>query len=73
MTTNEETLREELLAAVAELWRLQPDLRLGQMVGNISMMAGRDTIDAIWELEDDEALAATRSMVQGANARSAAA
>ncbi len=61
--TNEET-RAELLAVLAELGRSHPAWRLGQAVSNIAMAAGRLDAGAVWDLEDDEALAAARLLLK---------
>ena len=62
MTTCEQT-RAELLAALAELGRVRPEWRLGQTLANIAMTAGRLDAGGVWELEDEEALAAVRSLL----------
>ncbi len=55
--TTEET-RAELLEALGELGRAHPNWRLGQAISNLAMAAGRLDAGAVWDLEDDEALAA---------------
>jgi hypothetical protein len=69
--TTEET-RAELLEALAELGRAHPNWRLGQALSNLAMAAGRLDAGGVWDLEDDEALAAARrllgSRVEGAAA-----
>ena len=50
--------RAELLSVIAELSKLHPEWRLGQMVANLAMAAGRTEAGAVWDLEDGEALAA---------------
>ena len=55
--TTEET-RDELLHALAELGRAHPNWRLGQTLSNLAMAAGRLDAGGVWDLEDDEALAA---------------
>ena len=57
MTTPDQT-RMELLAALAELSRVRPEWRLGQTVANVAMTAGRLDAGGIWDLEDEDALAA---------------
>src|SRR5262249_49957424 len=57
MTKPEQT-RAELLAALAELSRVRPEWRLGQMLANVATTAGRLDPGGVWELEDEEALAA---------------
>jgi hypothetical protein len=60
--TNEET-RDELLSALAELGRIHPNWRLGQTMSNLAMAAGRLDAGAVWDLEDEEALAAARRLL----------
>jgi hypothetical protein len=57
------TASDQLLAAVAELRSLFPDWRIGQLVANLTQAAGRDTDGAIWDVEDDELLAAARRLI----------
>jgi hypothetical protein len=58
-----EQTRAALLAALADLGRLRPEWRLGQMLANLAMTAGRLDAGAVWDLEDDEALAAARELL----------
>jgi hypothetical protein len=62
MTT--EATRAELLAALAELGRAHPNWRLGQTLSNLAMAAGRLDAGSVWDLEDDEALAAARRLLK---------
>jgi hypothetical protein len=55
--------RIQLLECLTELSALRPEWRLGQMLANIAMMAGRTDSGAVWELEDEEALAAARELI----------
>ena len=61
MTT--EDTRAELLAALAELGRAHPNWRLGQAMSNLAMAAGRLDAGGVWDLEEDEALAAARRLL----------
>jgi len=61
--TTEET-RAELLEALGELGRAHPNWRLGQALSNLAMAAGRLDAGGVWDLEDDEALAAARRLLQ---------
>jgi hypothetical protein len=63
MNTLDQT-RQDLLAALAELTRVRPDWRLGQMIANVAMTAGRLEAGAVWEMEDEEALAAVHALLQ---------
>ena len=55
--------RESLLTALADLGQRYPDWRLGQMLANLATTAGRLDAGAVWDLEDDEALAAARELL----------
>ena len=61
--TDRERTRAELLEALGELGRARPDWRLGQTLANLAMTAGRLHAGAVWDLEDDEALAAARALL----------
>jgi hypothetical protein len=63
MTPAEQT-RQELLAALNQLGRLRPDWRLGQTLANLAMIAGRTDAGGVWDLDDDEALAAARHLIE---------
>ena len=58
------TTGDELLAAVRELRTLFPDWRVGQLVANLTQAAGRDREGAIWDVEDEELLAAARRLIE---------
>jgi hypothetical protein len=61
---NSQTTRAELLKTLAELGEIHPHWRLGQMLANVAMAAGHAESEAVWDLEDEEALAAARGMVE---------
>jgi hypothetical protein len=63
MTACEQT-RQELLAALAQLSRIQPEWRLGQMMANLAMTAGRMEPSGVWDLEDEEALEAAKTLIR---------
>jgi hypothetical protein len=63
MSSTEQT-RRELIAALSRLNRLRPEWRLGQTVANLAMTAGRMDSGGVWDLEDDEALAAAQALIQ---------
>jgi hypothetical protein len=48
--------RAELLEAVAELCEKHPNWRLGQLIANVAGWADQD----IWDVEDEQLLAAAR-------------
>jgi hypothetical protein len=61
MMTNE--TRAELLESLAELGHAYPNWRLGQTMSNLAMAAERLDAGGVWDLEDDEALAAARHLL----------
>jgi hypothetical protein len=69
--TTEET-RAELLEVLAELGREHPNWRLGQTLSNLAMATGRLDAGGVWDLEDDEALAAARQLLAARSKGSAA-
>jgi hypothetical protein len=59
-----EQIRAELLAALSQLGRLRPEWRLGQTLANVAMTAGRLEPGGVWDLEDEEALAAAKRLLE---------
>jgi hypothetical protein len=59
-----EQTRDNLLAALTQLGHLRPEWRLGQMLANLAMTAGRMEASSVWDLEDDEALAAAEVLIR---------
>ncbi|MGL4419787.1 MAG: hypothetical protein ACRCZF_03900 [Gemmataceae bacterium] len=66
MTVQEQAVRQELLGLLEELGRHRPEWRLGQLLANLAMVAGRLDRDGVWELEDGDALSAARSLLERA-------
>lgn len=56
-------VRKELLRVLGELSTLCPDVRLGQLVANLSYMAKGPTNEAIWDVDDQELLKAARKQL----------
>jgi hypothetical protein len=63
MNTSEQT-RRDLLAALAELSRAHPEWRLGQTLANLATTAGHLSASGVWDLEDEEALAAAKLLLE---------
>ena len=57
-------IRGELLHALAQLSCLRPQWRLGQTLANLATTAGRLDPGGVWNLEDDEALTAARTLIE---------
>lgn len=54
---------DELAEAIGELRLLFPDWRMGQLIANLAMTAGFTDGAAIWEITDDQLLAAARRLI----------
>ncbi len=63
--------REELLHMLAVLSEAKPELRLGQLVTNLATLARGPEVEAVWECEDEEFLAAARRLVEHEKVRKA--
>lgn len=53
-------VRREVLQILGELSETCPEYRLGQMIANLAMLARGDADGSIWDIEDEELLAAAR-------------
>ena len=58
------TVTEELMQAISDLRELFPDWRMGQLFANLLMAAGHTDAESIWDVEDDELLAAARRLIE---------
>jgi hypothetical protein len=57
------TITDELMDAVSQLRLLFPDWRMGQLMANLLMVSGAADGAAIWEVEDEQLLAAARRLL----------
>lgn len=64
--------RGELLQLLAQLSDAAPDLRLGQMLTNLSMLSSGPNVMSVWDCEDDEYVTAARRLLEILNERRAA-
>lgn len=62
-------VRQEVLQVLAELSELVPEVRLGQLIVNLSYLARGLSNEAIWDMEDDELLAVARRHLEEWRAR----
>ena len=53
---NSDATRDEVLAKLHEVAELSPDVRLGQLLANLEMLAEDRTGRSLWEIEDRELL-----------------
>jgi|GEM_PF-346843 hypothetical protein len=51
-------VRAELLARLGELGRTCPEMRFGQLIANLAVVARGIKPSAVWDMEDEELLAA---------------
>jgi hypothetical protein len=65
--TNE--TRRELLHILGELSEQCPEVRLGQLLANLRTLAKGPTVEAIWDVEDEELLEAARRQLEVFRAR----
>ncbi len=56
-------IRQEILEELARLSALAPELRLGQMVANSAFLAAGPWDQTLWDLEDEQLLAALKQQV----------
>ena len=56
--------RPDLLCALGELSAAFPEWRLGQMIANLAVVARGATTESIWDVEDDELLAAIHHQLE---------
>jgi hypothetical protein len=62
-------VRQELLRVLAELSQVCPEVRLGQLIANLSYLARGLSNESIWDVEDEELLDAARKHLQEWRAR----
>lgn len=63
--------RKELMRVLERLSETYPEMRLGQLVANLSYLAKEPSNEAIWDVEDAELIAAARQMLEQRNSPSA--
>lgn len=68
--TNSER-KQEVLRVLSKLVEQCPDVRFGQLIVNLSCIARGPTPEAVWDMEDDELLAAAQSHLEDYKRRQA--
>lgn len=58
-----DTTSDTLLQAVARLRQIFPEWRFGQLVANLTTAAGCSQAEALWDIEDDQLLAAAQRLI----------
>jgi hypothetical protein len=56
--------RTQLLQVIAELSDAFPNWRFGELLANLAAAAGKSEPGAVWNLDDCEALAAARQLIE---------
>jgi len=62
-------VRKEILRALEEMSERYPEWRFGQLVANVSYWAKEPSVEAIWDVEDEQFLEGLRSHLEQAAAR----
>ena len=62
-------VRQEILRELERLSELAPDVRFGQLVANLTFLAAGPWEEALWDLEDDQLLAAIHQHVADLSSR----
>jgi hypothetical protein len=57
-------VRQEVLQVLAELSEVCPEVRLGQLIANLSYLARGLSNESIWDMEDEELLEAARQHLE---------
>lgn len=68
--TNSE-LKQEVLRVLSEMVEHCPDVRFGQLIVNLSCIARGPAPESVWDMEDDELLAAAKSHLEDYERRTA--
>ena len=56
-------VRQELLTVLSELSTACPEMRFGQLIANLSTLAKGLSAEGLWDIEDEELLAAAREQL----------
>ena len=65
-------VREEILRKLARISELTPELRFGQLIANLAFLADGPWNETLWDLEDEQLLAAIKQHLADLAARNAA-
>ena len=62
-------VRQDVLKVLTELSELVPEVRLGQLIVNLSYLARGLSNEAVWDMEDEELLTVARKHLEEWRAR----
>ena len=54
------TTRQDVLQVLGELSEHCPEMRFGQLIANLAVVARGASVESIWDMDDEELLAAAR-------------
>ncbi len=57
-------LKREILEALSGLIEHAPDVRFGQLIANLAVIARGPAPEAVWDMEDDELLLAVKGLIE---------
>lgn len=63
------TTNIDLMSAIAELRLIFPEWRMGQLMANLVLAADIEGEFALWDIEDEQLLAAARRLIEQNGAR----
>jgi hypothetical protein len=66
-------VRRDILRELERVSELAPEMRFGQLVANLAFVAAGPWNETLWDLEDDQLLAALRQHLADLSAREATA
>ena len=61
--------RHELLRLIEEMSEGYPEFRLGQLIANLVFLARGDEEGALWNVEDEELMAAAQEQIRNSERR----
>ena len=62
MTSRES--KQDILCTLMDLVGHTPDVRFGQLIANLAVIARGPNPEAVWDMEDDELLEAVKSHIE---------
>jgi hypothetical protein len=65
------SMHDELLGVLDELHAACPELRLGQLIVNLSYLARGPAVESVWDVEDSELLNAAKAQLENLRSRNA--
>lgn len=65
-------IREEILEKLQRVSALAPELRFGQLIANLAFLAAGPWNETLWDLEDEQLLAALKQHLADLSTRDAA-